>query len=156
MGKSILDQVLSKEEDTDEIEQQKIEMLFGHIFSECAECQNEWAEMEAWFKEHKKPIAFHWTFVCCYKHANLISEQIRGYSITEHHLIEELLDQIIYLTDRIDVGQNWMNDHYEGDILPEESRSAAWKKAEAAVVEYIKKIVKVYNQMYEFQFPYPY
>jgi len=66
---SILDEKLKEE--------QKIEEVWGNIYSFCTDCQRNWEENNLWWSQRNIKPNFHWSFSACKKHAEEMRKRER-------------------------------------------------------------------------------
>lgn len=105
MGKSILDQALSSNE---EERPSDIAAIFADVYSTCKYCQEEYDRIRTWVEEnpHVGGNYFHWSIVCCEKHTEWFQHQLRGY-VPPMSTTERILVGIEENDRRIDTAIGW-------------------------------------------------
>lgn len=147
---SILDDILKSPEEGIHVDEPVgIEEVFAQMFTECADCQQEWNDHLQWCVDHEKKASFHWAIVCCEKHAKLVRAQLTGEEPNDdERTLNDILEELEYVQHRMSRGMDYLNAFR--DKSPEERKAsmAHFELAEAAMNGFALIHCQLLNEYY--------
>lgn len=145
---SILDDILKTPFEGTDVEPANIEEIFAQMFTECADCQQEWNDHLQWCVDHEKKASFHWAIVCCDKHAKLVRSQLTGKEPVEERLLIDILDNIAYVEARMASGLEWLHRWQFKTAEEKEAKADDYDRVEQTMTKFSLVHCQLLNEYY--------